>query len=181
MKMKSLKMNKFFAFIFAFAYLGNSSCYASSLPNSSNLPYNYNSTEYYIIKLSPIEKISTKGNFIEGQKVDFKVCDDVFIKNKKFLQKDEIVKARIETIIPPARGGLPAELTIDNFEIPNTNKSQLISEIIIQGNVKWWLKLIKSTKPSPVSVLPISQLIKGGQAKITPKDTLRIKYFPDWK
>lgn len=179
--MKSLKMNKIFVLIFTFIYLGYSFCYAATSPNSNNLPYNYDSTEYYVIKLSPIDKISTKDNFIEGQIVHFKVCDDVIIKNKQFLQKDEIVNARIETIIPPARGGLPAELTIDNFEIPNTNKSQLISEIIIQGNVKWWLKLIKSPKPSPVSVLPISQLIKGGHAKISPKDAIRIKYFPDWK
>lgn len=145
------------------------------------LPYNYSGTEYYIIKLLPTETISTKNHFTEGQTVQFRIFDDVYVRGKKFLNKDEIINAKIETIILPRYSGLPAELTIDNFEIKNTKKSQFISKYTKQGHYKWWFRVYKLVIPPPISMIPIGRIIKGGHAKITTKDVIIIKYFPEWK
>ena len=148
---------------------------------SAVLPYDYSSTEYYIIKLSPTEPVSTKDNITEGEIIQFRVCDDVYVKGLKFLQKDDIVNAKIETIVQPGWNGMTAELTIDSFEIPNTAKSQLISEYTKQGNNKFWVKFFKFVIPPPVSMLPYGRFIKGGHAKIKTNDVIIVKYFPDWK
>ena len=147
----------------------------------NNLPYNYSDTTFCEIRLNPIETISTKDEILEGQKVQFKVQNDVFCQGNKILQKGKIVEARLEMVVLPGRAGLPAELTIDNFEIPNVKQSQLISEYNKIGHYRWWYRTIKLSIPPPASFFPIGRFIKGGHASIKPEDVIKLKYYPNWE
>ena len=149
--------------------------------NAQTLPYNYENVEFYTIKLSPIETISTKDDVYEGQIIHFVVREDVFVNGKKLLNAGDFVDGRIEMIVNSRRGGLPAEIVIDNFEIPNVKKSQILSEYNKVGRYSWWFRVAKLVVPAPIAVLPIGKIVKGGHAKISSQDVIKIKYYPNWK
>ena len=119
---------------------------------------------------------------MEGQELEFRVIEDVFYKRKYVVKKDQIIKARIEMIVTSGMNGFPAEIIVDNFEIPNINKSQLISTYSKVGQnrslivypIKWaltWLPGVGS----------FTNFIRGGHAKIKPKEVVTIYYYPEWK
>lgn len=78
--------------------------------------------------------------------------------------------------------GFPAEIIVDNFEIPNIDNSKTISTYAKKGQnrciwvypLKWsltWIPLVGS----------FTNLIKGGQAKIKTTDVIIVYYYPEWK
>lgn len=146
------------------------------------LPYNYYDTYSIPISLSIVEKISTKDAIIDGQNVKFRVNKDVYYNDMLLLKSGEIVNAKIENIITSGMNGFPAEILIDDFEIPGIKNSQLLSAYTKKGQnrsylvypLKWSLTLIPF-------VGSLTNLIKGGHAKITPKDVVTIYYYPNWK
>ena len=176
-----LKLGKIIAFIFVVMLGVSSVSFAKEYPIQNSLPYNYSGTAFCEIRLNPLETISTKDEILEGQKVQFRVPNDILCNGRTILHKGDIVDARLETIVYPGRGGLPAELTIDNFEIPDINQSQLIGEYNKKGHYRWWYRAIKLSVPPPASFIPIGRFIKGGHASIKPEDVIKIKYYPDWK
>ena len=149
---------------------------------AKNLTYNFLDTNYIPIKLSPCEEISSAKNIYEGEVVEFKIVEDVYKDKKLFLQKDLIVCARIETIITSGMNGFPAEIIIDNFKIPNINKSQLISTITETGTNRciWVYPLKWALTPIPFAG-STTNLIKGGHAKLKTNEVVTIYYFPNWK
>ncbi len=146
------------------------------------LPYDFSSTEYVPIKLSITKEISTKDEIVEGQKIEFKVLKDVYYKDKLVVKQDDIVTATLETIVTSGMNGFPAELIVDNFEIPGINKSQLISTYTKKGqNRCFWVYPLKWSLTFIPFVGSLTNLIMGGHAKIKTKDIITLYYFPQWR
>ena len=148
-----------------------------------DLPYNFESTYKVPIKLGIITPITTKGETLyEGQILQFKVLQDAYCKRKTFLKKGTIINGRIETLISTGMNGFPAEIIISNFEIPGAKPSQLVDTYTKKGQnrcyivypIKWALTIIPF-------VGSLTNLIKGGHAKIKAKDEIVIYYYPEWK
>ena len=161
-------------FLFIFSV---SNCFAKG----NTLPYNYNGVDYYTIVLTPNAPFSTKNEIIDGQPAEFRVCYNVYVKGKLFLKQGDIVEATVEMAIYPGRKGVPAEIYLDNFKIPNAKPSQLICEQNIIGHHKWWLKAIKPLTVPGFCLAPAFYFIRGGHAKLKENDTIKVLYFPDWK
>lgn len=146
------------------------------------LPYDFSSTKSVPIKLQITEEISTKMSICEGQELKFKSTEDIYYRKNLILKKGTIVPARIEMIITSGMNGFPAEIIIGDFQIPNIKQSQLMGTYIKTGQnrslivypIKWaltWLPGVGS----------LTNLIKGGHAKIKTKDVITIFYYPQWK
>ena len=166
-------MNKFLILCFLLIF--------TMLPAFS-LPYDFSSTTSVPIKMKITESISTKDAIYEGQELSFKVVSNVFYKNRFIVKKNQIIKARIETIVSSGMNGFPSEIIVDNFDIPNVKKSQLLCTYIKTGQnrslIVYPIKLAVSWLPFVGS---ITNLIKGGHAKIRTKDTVTVYYYPEWK
>ncbi len=146
------------------------------------LDYDFSSTRKIPLKMKTTEPISTKMDIQEGQVLKFKMLENVIYKRKLLVKKDTIISARLEMIITSGMNGFPAEIIIDNFEIPNIDKSKLVGTYTKTGQnrslivypIKWaltWLPGVGS----------LTNLIKGGHAKIKTKDIITIYYYPEWK
>ena len=150
--------------------------------NISELPYDYSSTEAIPIKLSIINEVSTKDGLIEGQKLKFKVLEDVYYENMPVVKKDDIITGTIETIITSGMNGFPAEIIVDDFEIAGINSSQLISTYIKKGqNRCFWVYPLKWALTIIPFVGSLTNFIMGGHARLKTKDVITIYYFPKWK
>ena len=150
--------------------------------NISELPYDYSSTEAIPIKLSIINEVSTKDGLIEGQKLKFKVLEDVYYENMPVVKKDDIITGTVETIITSGMNGFPAEIIVDDFEIAGINSSQLISTYIKKGqNRCFWVYPLKWALTIIPFVGSLTNFIMGGHARIKTKDVITIYYFPKWK
>ncbi len=150
---------------------------------NKELPYNFEGTYKVPIKLSIVNPITTKGETLyEGQIVQFKVLKDTYCRKRTFLKKGTIINARVETIITAGMNGFPAEIIISNFEIPGAKPSQLVDTYTKKGQnrcfivfpIKWALTILPPTGS-------LTNFIKGGHAKIKPKDEIVIYYYPNWK
>lgn len=153
---------------------------ANSL-NSEPLDYNFSSTYSVPINLSITEDFSTKEPINEGGHLQFKIVEDVFVQNNKILSAGTIVNAKLETIVTSGMNGFPAEIVISNFEIPEIKSSQLMQTYTQKGtNRCFWVYPLKwALTPIPF-VGSLTNLIKGGHAKITTSDVITIFYYPDW-
>lgn len=150
--------------------------------NISELPYDYSSTEAIPIKLSIINEVSTKDGLIEGQKLKFKVLEDVYYENMPIVKKDDIITGTVETIITSGMNGFPAEIIVDDFEIAGINSSQLISTYIKKGqNRCFWVYPLKWALTIIPFVGSLTNFIMGGHARLKTKDVITIYYFPKWK
>ncbi len=148
----------------------------------NKLPYNFESTYRVPIKMGILDPISTKDKLIEGEIIKFKILNDTYCKRRTILKKDEIVTARIETIITSGMNGFPAEIILGNFEIPNLESSKLVDYYTKKGQnrcfivypLKWALTII------PL-VGSLTNFIMGGHARIKTSDIITIYYYPDWE
>lgn len=169
-------MNKIISCFILFIMLGISPVIAE------DLPYDYTDTTRVQIQLSPVKYLSTKSDLLEGMNVEFIVVQDVFYNNRIILDKGQIVNAKLETKITSGMNGFPAELIIDDFDIPGIRKSQLMSTYIKRGRnrcyivfpLKWALTFLPPTGS-------LTNFIKGGQAKLKPGKVFTIDYYPNWK
>ena len=102
--------------------------------------------------------------------------------NKIILNAGEVIPARIENVITSGMNGFPAEIIVDNFEISNINKTQLLSTYTKKGtNRCFWVYPLKwALTPIPF-VGSLTNFIKGGHAKIKKSDIVTLYYFPEWK
>ncbi len=153
--------------------------------------YDYSSTKSVPIKLSILQEISTKAAPKEGQKLEFRVVDNVFCDGKLIIKKNTKANATLETIITSGMNGFPAEIIIRNFELADLydssneikiKNSQLIDIITKKGqNRALWVYPLKwALTPIPF-VGSLTNLIKGGHAKITPEEVFVIYYYPEWE
>lgn len=144
------------------------------------LEYDYSSTKNIPIKLSIMEEISTKMPIVEGQTVKFKVLKDVEYGNLN-LKKGDIVEGQIECIVTSGMNGFPAEIILDNFKIPNVANTQLISTYTKSGQNRciWVYPLKWALTPFPPTG-SITNIIKGGHARIKTTDIITLYYYPEW-
>lgn len=150
------------------------------------------------VVLKPINKISTKSKRIKyqnengtdsvnlpypyvGDRVAFKVVEDVVYNDKKVIEKDTIVYAKIGEVSPRAMGGAPAEMTIEGFEIYDKNGKliPLDGEIASSGvSLSFWIGLAElATTPFLIGLaVPLLRLLPGGQAVVSPRKNYIVYY-----
>ena len=77
--------------------------------------------------------------------------------------------------------GFPAEIIVDDFEIPGIKSTQMQSTYIKKGqNRCFWVYPLKwALTPIPF-VGSLTNFIKGGHARIKTKDIITIYYYPEW-
>ncbi len=145
------------------------------------LPYNYLSTISVPIKLEIVEEFTTKEPLNEGDILKFRVLKDAFYNGQSVVKKGDIINGRIETIITAGMNGFPAEIIVDDFEIPGIKSSQMQSTYIKKGqNRCFWVYPLKwALTPIPF-VGSLTNFIKGGHARIKTKDVITIYYYPEW-
>lgn len=149
---------------------------------AETLPYNFCDTTRVPIRLSIVNEISTKDALTEGQNIELRVIKDVYYEGKTLVRKGELVNAKIETIITSGMNGFPAEIIVDDFEIPNIPDSKLMSTYYKKGqNRCLWVYPLKWSLTLIPFVGSLTNLIKGGHAKIKTKDVITIYYYPNWK
>ena len=149
---------------------------------SNELEYDYSDTYSIPIRLSPLKEISTKEPYNPGQKVEFEVLYNVYDNGKIIVKSGDIVNAEVELCISSGMNGFPAEIIIDNFDIPGIKKSQLAGTYTKTGQnrclivypIKWLLT------PIPLAG-SLTNFIKGGQATLNAADEVEIYYYPNWK
>ena len=166
-------MNKFFGIIFSLFLVCN--CVFG-------LEYDYSSTKCIPIRLCVLESIDSEEELIEGSEIKLKVIETVFSGNKKILSRGDIVTGKVETLITPGMNGFPAEIILDNVDIPNVKQSQLQGIYISKGqNRCFWVYPLKwALTPIPF-VGSLTNLIMGGHAKIKTDDIITVYYYPEWK
>ncbi len=117
-----------------------------------------------------------------GEKVHFKILQDVYKDGKLFIKKDTDSEAVLENISKPAMGGDPEEIEIGSFSTRDIagNLINLTGSIRKQGaNRATWVKPI--VYAGYVSIpfgapLMVTVLVKGGKARITPKENYKLYY-----
>jgi len=148
----------------------------------ANLPYDFTNTDYMTIKMTPLQRIATDGDFYEGQEVKFKVRNNVYCHGLTLVKKGTIATARIETIITKGMNGFPAEIILNNFKIDGINESQLMGEYIETG--RNWALMVYPIKwiltPIPFAG-SLTNFIMGGEARIETDEVISIKFYPHWK
>ena len=190
-------MNKFYLILFLIIFQFFSPCFAQAdvledIPKTEpvitepepnkELPYNYLDTTSIPIYLSIVDEISTKDELIEGELVDFRVIKDVVYNKEIILKQGTIIKGQIATIITSGMNGFPAEIIVDNFQIPGIRNSQLMSQYTKKGqNRCFWVYPLKWSLTLIPFVGSLTNLIMGGHAKIKTSDIITIYYYPKWR
>ncbi|MBR1775879.1 hypothetical protein IJ750_02240 [bacterium] len=146
------------------------------------LSYNYSSTKSVPIKLKIVKEIDSESEIYEGQKINFITISDVQYNGKLVVARGEIIPAKIETIVTSGMNGFPAEIIVDEFEIPGIKSSQLVGTSVKKGqNRALWVYPLKwALTPIPF-VGSLTNLIMGGHAKINSTDIFTVYYYPEWK
>lgn len=159
-------------------YLGNKTFKAPY----KEVKYDFTNTEKLPIELTVTGDISTNDeNIYEGKKIPLVVKNDVYYGNKIIIKKDTKASARIGYIITNGMNGVPAAIYLTDFNIPEIDSNQLIANYHKCGNRKLYLVYPLNFVLSEIPFLNfVTCLIKGGQAKIIPKDVITIYYYPNW-
>ena len=146
------------------------------------LDYDYTSVTNVPIRMSIVKEISTKSPIAEGQEVEFRVLNDVEYNGEIIVEKGDIVNGKIETIITSGMNGFPAEIIFDNFKIRDISTSKLSCIYTKKGqNRCFWVYPLKwALTPIPF-VGSLTNLIKGGHARLKTTDVITVYYYPDWK
>ncbi|MBQ4078495.1 hypothetical protein IJD15_04880 [bacterium] len=189
-------MNKVFSLLFSMILFSSLSTFAferdtfieESLENQNiekpiqNLKYDYTAVDKIPIKLQIQTPITTKNDsIVEGQLIDFVVREDVKYNHRVVIPKGTKATAVIQTYQSRGMNGIPAIIVLDDFEIPNLDKSKLKDDYIKRGQdrsyivfpIKWALTLIPFAGYS-------TNLILGGHAHIKKKHNVIIYYYPKW-
>lgn len=145
------------------------------------LPYNYLSTLSIPIKLTITEPYSTKEPLNEGSTLNFRVLENVYYNGKLIVKKGDEISGKLGTTITAGMNGFPAEIILDDFDIPKIKTSQLQSTYVKKGtNRCFWVYPLKwALTPIPF-VGSLTNLIKGGHAQIKTSDVITIYYYPEW-
>ena len=128
----------------------------------------------FLIKVSPVEYLSTKNNIQEGQYINFRVIQDVNDETIK-IKKGTFISARVETVSKNDIYGIPADMIIDNFVIDN--KYKLSGQLRIVGAKRYfWIYPLKYILGSLFYAGFVVMPIRGGHAKLKPNKIYEI-YF----
>lgn len=151
-----------------------------------------------IVVLKPVNKIKTRNGYLIvhnknkddkikmsypyiGDKVAFKVVNDVIKDGKVIIPKETIVYAKIGAVSPRAMGGAPAEMRIEDFEMykPDGTRVSLDGEIESSGySLSFWIGVAElATTPFLIGfAVPVLRLLPGGQAVVSPRKNYVVYY-----
>ena len=169
-------MNKFFvaSIITIFALFWGSD-------QSIGLDYDYTSTKNVKLEFYPEIELSTKDGIVEGEVIPLKTINDVYVDNTLVLKKGTVVHAKVGTAITAGMNGFPAEIIINDFEIPNIDSKNLLGEYskIGQNRCLWVYPLKWILTPFPPTG-SLTNFIYGGHAKLKTTDKITIYYYSEW-
>lgn len=133
------------------------------------------------VKISINKYLTTRQYLEEGQELEFRVVGDVKISNNFVIKKDSVVKARLENISMNQAFGVPADMVIEKFVVnqPNGEKIYLDGSIKkIGANRSLWVYPVGGVAIlflfAGVLIFPI----RGGHAKLRPKEVYEVYYVP---
>ena len=151
-----------------------------------------------IVVLKPVNKIKTRNKYLVlnndnkidkikmsypyiGDKVAFKVVNDVIKDGRVIIPKETIVYAKIGAVSPRAMGEAPAEMRIEGFEMykPDGTRVGLDGEIDSSGySLSFWIGLAElATTPFLIGfAVPVLRLLPGGQAVVSPRKNYVVYY-----
>lgn len=147
-----------------------------------NQNYNYDSTDCVKIKIklngAPVS--TRKKNLYDGMPLDFTVKQNVKYKGKVFIKQGTHVTGEVQTYMTHGMNGIPAMITLNNFEIEGLDKNKIQCFYTKRGHsrtllllpIKWALTLLW---PSGYLV----NFIKGGNATLDDKDVIYLYYYPN--
>ena len=143
--------------------------------------YDYTSTTKIPVTLTIVNNIKSENDIYEGQILKFLIKKEVKHNNKTIIQELTPATARVETISKSGMNGIPAIITLGDFEVKNINKAQLTEFHDIKGQdrsilvfpLKWALTILPPSGS-------LTNFIKGGHAKIKTNKPITIYYYPDW-
>ena len=146
-----------------------------------NNQYNYESTERIPIKLKISEKISTKNDDLyDNRTLVFYTRQPVKYKSKTIFKQNTKFTANVATYMSRGMNGIPASIIVENFQTQGIANNKLNGVYIKKGlnltplvlPIKWALT------PFP-GIGSLTNFIIGGNAEITPNDTVTVYYYPD--
>ena len=173
-----LIMNRVLKLFIAFAILG----LLSNPVLSNNLEYDYSDTYSIPIRLSPIKEISTREQYIPGESIKLKVLSNVYHNGKLILKSGDMVNAKLEMSITSGMNGFPAELIVDDFDIPGIKQSQIVGTYRKTGQNRCLIVYPIKLALTPIPFVgSLTNFIKGGHAKIRTTDEIVVNYYPNWK
>ncbi len=145
--------------------------------------YDFTSTDSVPIKLSTLETLSTRDKTLhDAQEIQLVVTSDAYYKDRLIVKKGDAVSAKIETVIPSGMNGIPYYIYIGEFKFKNLDSSKLLCHYSKGGvNRMYWVLPLKWALTFLPPTGSLTNFIKGGHARITPKDTITVHYFPNWK
>ena len=148
----------------------------------TNLNYNYENFNGIPIQLKITEKITTKKDGIyDNQPLTFKVKQNVTYKGKVILRQGSIVNAAVDSYLSRGMNGIPAAIVIDNYHIAGIDSAKIKGFYKKRGlNLSLMVFPIKWALTPIPGVGSLTNFILGGNASITPNDTIIIYYYPDW-
>lgn len=143
--------------------------------------YNYQSYEKYPVQLTITEEIKSEKDIYEGQEIQFRVKRNVVRNDKTIIQRGDIITANVKLIISSGMNGIPASIVFEDFRGENIKRGQFAGEYEVIGQdrtllvypLKWALTILPPTGS-------LTNFIMGGHAKIKPKKTITINYYPEW-
>ena len=145
--------------------------------------FNYESTAKIKVPLQITEIISSSGKHaaFEGQIVEFTVKNDVIYNDAVYIPKGTLVTGRVSNVIKKGISGIPGELYITDFKIPNVKNSQILEPIIKRGlNTTLWILPLKWALTPLPPFGTFTNIIWGWDAKIKPSRTIYVSVFPEW-
>ncbi len=146
-----------------------------------NKHYNYASTRRIPIRLAIIADIKSEKDITEGQTVVFRALNDIWHNRQPILKKDDLVQAKVETIIKSGMNGIPASIIFGDFKFDNIESSRVLDEYEKFGQDRsLWVYPMKWA----LTILPpsgsLTNFIKGGHAKLKTNEVIELYYYPDW-
>lgn len=148
----------------------------------ANLDYDYESTLEIPISLKIDKPLTTKDKTLyEGKPVEFTAQNIVLYDRRILLRKGDKVKGKVKYIVSSGLNGIPYSITLGDFEFENISSNQIFKDYEKRGFSRTGfvlpLKLALTILPPTGS---LTNFIKGGHAKITPKDNITIYFCPKW-
>ena len=141
--------------------------------------YNFANTERIKIHITPTEKISTPKNVYDGQVVNFVIKRNARLDNATLLKKGTPLTGVVELYTTNGMTGVQGTITIGQISIPNLDSDKLYYYIVKEGqNRTLWIMPIKWALTFIPFVGTVTNLIKGGQAVLSPSDTFVVYYYP---
>ena len=78
--------------------------------------------------------------------------------------------------------GFPAEIIIEDFEIPNIKNSKLLATYTKKGQNRCFFVYPLKWALTPIpGVGSLTNFIKGGHAKVKTTDIITVYYYPNWE